>query len=112
VFERSPRGTFGSDRQLIFLGRLPVSPVLFLGATGYFAYLADRGRFRSAVLSELKHIMAFASLDNTYHIEDWFMTKSRLFVHVAKKGQRVGRRFDLPYRRLLSRLGRRLPRLL
>jgi len=112
VFERSRGSIFGFDRRLIFLGRLAVSPVLFIGATGYFAYLADRDRFRSAVLSELKRIMVFASLDGTYHIEDWYMKKNRLLVDVAKKHQRIGAGLDLPYKRLLSQVRRRLSGLL
>jgi hypothetical protein len=87
---------------------MAVSPVLFMGATGYFAYLADRDHFRSVVLSELRRIMSFADLDNTYRIEDWFVTRKRLLIQVAKRGQGNGRGFDLPYKRTLSWLGRRI----
>jgi len=97
-----------SGRRLVFLGRMAVSPVLFMGAVGYFAYLADRDHFRSVVLSELRRIMSFANLDNTYHIEDWFVKRNRLLIHVAKKGQGSGRRLDLPYKRTVSWLGRRI----
>jgi hypothetical protein len=107
VFERASKNSLISDRRLIFLGRMAVSPVVFIGAAGYFAYLADRDRFRSVVLSELRRIMSFASLDNTYHVEDWFMASNRLFVHVAKKGQKIGRGFHVPYERTLSWLMRR-----
>jgi hypothetical protein len=85
---------------------MAVSPVLFMGATGYFAYLADRDRFRSVVLSELTRIMSFADLDNTYYVEDWFATRKRLVIQVAKRGQRNGGRFEVPYKRTLSWLGR------
>ena len=111
VFERTPKDSLTSDRRLVFLGRMAVSPVLFMGAAGYFAYLADRDRFRSLVLSELRRIMSFASLDNTYHIEDWFLTSNRLFVYVAKRGRRIGRGLNLPYKGTLSWLGRRIARL-
>jgi hypothetical protein len=108
VFERTPKNTLTSERRLIFLGQMAVSPVLFMGATGYFAYLADRDRFRSVVLSELRRIMSFADLDNTYHIEDWFVTRKRLLIQVAKRGQGNGRGLDVPYKRTLSWLGRRI----
>jgi hypothetical protein len=111
VFERSPKNSLISDRRLIFLGRMAVSPVLFLGAVGYFAYLADRDRFRSVVLSELKRIMSFANLDNTYHIEDWFVKRNRLLIQVAKKGQGSRIRLNLPSKRTLSWLGRKISRL-
>ena len=87
---------------------MAVSPVLFMGATGYFAYLADRDRFRSVVLSELRRIMSFADLDNTYHIEDWFVARRRLLIQVTKRDQGNGRRFDMPYKRTLSWLRRRI----
>ena len=90
---------------------MAVSPVLFLGAVGYFAYLADRDRFRSVVLSELKRIMSFANLDNTYHIEDWFVKRNRLLIQVAKKGQGSRIRLNLPSKRTLSWLGRKISRL-
>ena len=108
VFERAPRNSLVSDRRLIFLGRMAVSPVLFLGAVGYFAYLADRDRFRSVVLSELRRIMSFANLDNTYHVEDWFVKKNRLLIHVAKKGQGTRIRLNLPFKRTLSWLSRKI----
>jgi hypothetical protein len=76
------------------LGQLLVSPVLFIGGGGYFAYLAHQSRFRRAVLSELKRIMSSASLDSRYYVEDWFMKKGRLFIHVAKKRQESRRRRD------------------
>jgi len=107
VFERTRKNGLTSDRRLIFLGRMTVSPVLFMGAAGYFAYLADRDRFRSVVLSELKRIMSFADLDNTYHVEDWFLARNRLFVYVAKRSRRIGGGFDMPYKRALSWLARR-----
>jgi hypothetical protein len=106
VFERTPKDSLTSDRRLVFLGRMAVSPLLFMGAAGYFTYLADRDHFRSLVLSELRRIMSFASLDNTYHIEDWFIRSNRLFVYVAKRSWRIGRGLDLPYKRALSWLRR------
>ena len=106
VFERSPRSIFRSNLHLIFLGRLIVSPVLFIGGGGYFAYLADQSRFRRAVLSELKRIMSSAGLDRRYYVEDWFMKKGRLFVHVAKRAQETGRRLDSPSERVTSWLRR------
>jgi hypothetical protein len=108
VFERTARNSLISDRRLIFLGRMVVSPVLFLGAVGYFAYLADRDRFRSIVLSELRRIMSFADLDNTYHVEDWFVRRNRLLIHVAKKSQGKRIKLDLPFKRALSWLGLRI----
>ena len=90
---------------------MAVSPVLFMGAVGYFAYMADRDRFRSVVLSELRRIMSFADLDNTYHVEDWFVKKNRLLIHVAKKGQGKRTRLDLPFKRTMSWLGRRFSKL-
>ncbi len=108
MFERTPKNSTISGRRLIFLGRMAVSPALFMGATGYFAYLADRDGFRSVVLSELRRIMSFANLDNTYHIEDWFVKRNRLLIQVAKKDQRSVRRFDFPYKRTVSWLGRRV----
>jgi hypothetical protein len=87
---------------------MAVSPVLFLGAVGYFAYLADRDRFRSVVLSELRRIMSFADLDNTYHVEDWFVRRNRLLIHVAKKGQGKRVRLNLPFKKALPWLGRRI----
>jgi hypothetical protein len=87
---------------------MAVSPVLLVGAIGYFAYLADKDRFRSAVLSELRRIMSFADLDNTYHVEDWFMKRNRLLIHVAKKNQGKRVRLNLPFKRVLSLLGRRI----
>jgi hypothetical protein len=108
VFERTPKNSLISDRRLIFLGQMAVSPVLLLGAVGYFAYLADKDRFRSAVLSELKRIMSFADLDNTYRVEDWFMKRNRLLIHVAKKNQGSRIRLNLPFKRTLSWLCRRI----
>jgi hypothetical protein len=108
VFEKTPKNSLMPGRRLIFLGRMAVSPVLFMGAVGYFAYLADRDHFRSVVLSELRRIMSFANLDNTYRIEDWFVKRNRLLIQVAKKGQGSGRRLDLPYKRTVSWLGRRI----
>lgn len=102
VYERLHRGLFQSETRLVFLGRLHVSPVLFLGAHGYFGYLADRQLFRSRIFSELKHIMSAACLDNTYYVEDWFMKKGRLLVHVAKKAQRIRGGFDLSWKRTAS----------
>jgi len=99
VFERVPRSIFRSDFRLVFLGRLNVSPVLFIGSGGYFAYLADQNRFRLTVLSELKRIMSSAGLDNTYHIEEWFMSKGRLLVRVAKKAHEGRRQSDLSRRK-------------
>lgn len=80
--------------------------MLFVGGGGYFAYLADRSRFRVAVLSELKRIMSSAGLDSSFHIRDWFMSKGRLFVHVAKTRQETRRRFDSPSKRTASWLKR------
>jgi hypothetical protein len=111
VFEMTPKYSLISDRRLIFLGRMAVSPVLFLGAVGYFAYLADRDRFRSVVLSELKRIMSFANLDSTYHVEDWFVKRNRLLIQVAKKGQGTRIRLNLPSKRVLSWLRRKIFRL-
>jgi len=85
--------------------------VLFLGSTGYFFYLADRDRFRSVVLSDLRQIMSFAGLDKTYCIEDWFVKKGRLLVQVAKRSQRARTGLDTLRKRLLSRLGREFSRL-
>jgi len=106
VFERSPRSIFRSNLRLIFLGQLIVSPVLFIGGGGYFAYLADQSRFRRAVLSELKRIMSSAGLDSRYYVKDWFMKKGRLFVHVAKRQQETRRRFDSPSQAVASWLKR------
>lgn len=111
VFERSPRSIFRSNLRLIFLGRLVVSPVLFVGGGGYFAYLADQSRFRWAVLSELKRIMSSAGLDRAYYVEDWFMKKGRLFVHVAKRRQQTRRRHDSPSKTAASWLKRTFHRL-
>jgi hypothetical protein len=108
VIERTPKNSLISDHRLIFLGRMAVSPVLFLGAVGYFAYLADRDRFRSVVLSELRRIMSFANLDNTYHVENWFMKRNRLLIHVAKKGQGRRIRLGLPFKRIASSLRRKI----
>ncbi len=105
VFERThdaPR----SHPDLVFLGRLNVTPVLFLGAHGYFAYLANQDRLRSAVLSELKRVMTSAGLDSTYRIEDWFLKKDRLVVHVVKKVQDTRAHFDSPSSRIASWLRR------
>jgi hypothetical protein len=68
-----------------------VLPILFLGASGYFCFLAERQRWRSVVMAELKHIMVAASLDNSYQVENWFMKKDRLFVHVVRRAQGIGR---------------------
>lgn len=111
VFERSPRSIFRSNLRLIFLGRLVVSPLLFVGGGGYFAYLADQSRFRRAVLSELKRIMSSAGLDSRYYVEDWFMKKGRLFLHVAKRAQETRRRLHSPSERTASWLRRALARL-
>jgi len=108
VFEKTPRSIFASDLRLVFLGRMTISPTLFIGATGYFAYLADRDRFRSVVLSDLKRIMSLASLDSTYRVEDWFVKKGRLCVHVAKRSQGTRRRLDWPSKGFRSWLGREL----
>jgi hypothetical protein len=108
VFERIPGNSLISDHRLIFLGRMAVSPVLFLGAVGYFAYLADQDRFRSVVLSELRRIMSFADLDNTYHVEDWFVKRNRLLIRVAKKSQGSRARLNLPFKRTLSWLRRKI----
>jgi len=102
VFERSPKGGFRSNVRLIFLGRLLVSPLLLMGATGFHAYLAYEHRFRSKVYSELKHIMSAACLDNTYHILDWFMSKGRLFVYVAERTPAIRRGLGLSSRRAKS----------
>lgn len=102
VFERSPKGVFRSDRRLIFLGQLNISPALFIGAGGYFAYLSEQSRFRSTVLSELKRIMLFAGLDNTYRVENWFMSKGRLFVNVTKRTHQAKKGFNSASKRLAS----------
>jgi len=102
VFERSPRGRLGSNVRLIFLGRLLVSPLLFMGASGYYAYLANEHRFRSKIYSELKHIMSAACLDNTYHILDWFMSKGRLSVYVAERAPAIRRGLGLSSKRAKS----------
>jgi hypothetical protein len=109
VFERISRSLLIPDLRLVFLGRMAVSPTLFIGAAGYFAYLADRDRFRSVVLSDLKRIMSFASLDSTYRVENWFVKKGRLCVHVAKRSQGTRRRLDWPSKGFRSWLGRELP---
>jgi hypothetical protein len=90
---------------------MAVSPALFMGAVGYFAYLADRDRFRSVVLAELRRIMSFANLDNTYHVEDWFVKKNRLLIHVARRRQGKRTRIDLPFKRSVSWLGRKFSEL-
>jgi len=107
VFERTSKNSLIPSRRLIFLGRMVVSPVLFMGAVGYFAYLADRDRFRSVVLAELRRIMSFADLDNTYHVENWFVKKNRLLIHVAKRRQGKRTRLYLPFRRTMSWLGQK-----
>ena len=99
VFERTRGHSLTSDRRLIFLGRMTVSPLLSIGATGYFAYLANWGRFRSIVLSELKRIMSVAGLDNSYQIENWCMSKDRLIIHVAKNSQKNASESNLLYNR-------------
>lgn len=91
VFEKSAKGPLRSNVRLIFLGRLLVSPLLFMGASGYFAYLTIDQRFRSKICSELWHIRSAACLDNTYHILDWFMTRGRLFVYVGEKSPTIKR---------------------
>lgn len=110
VYESSPKGPFQSNTRLIFLGRLLVSPLLFLGATGYYAYLADQQRFRSIVLSELRHIMSAACLDSTYRILDWFMKKGRLFVYVAEKRPAIKRGLGPHSKKTLTWLRRVLSR--
>jgi hypothetical protein len=85
---------------------MAVSPAVFMGAAGYFAYLADRDRFRSVVLSDLRRIMAFADLDNTYRIEDWFVRRKLLLIQVTKGRQRNGRGLLAPYKKALSWLER------
>lgn len=102
VYEKVGKGSLDSGVRLVFLGRMLVSPVLFLGAHGYFAYLSDRQVFRSKVLAELRHIMTAASLDSTYYIEDWFMKKGRLLVHVARKAHKIKRELDSPWRKAAS----------
>lgn len=102
VYERVGKGPLHSSVRLVFLGRMLVSPVLFLGAHGYFGYLPDRQVFRSRVFSELRHIMAAASLDSTYYVEDWLMKKGRLLVHVARKAHRIKRELDSPWRKAAS----------
>ena len=99
VFEKTRGPSLTSDRRLIFLGRMTVSPLLSIGATGYFAYLANWGRFRSIVLSELKRIMSVAGLDNSYQIENWYMSKDRLIIHVAKNSQKNASESNLLYNR-------------
>jgi len=106
VYERSGKGPFRSKLRLIFLGRLLVLPVLFVGANGYFAYLADRQLFRSIVFSELRHIMAAANVDSRYYVEDWFMKRGRLLVHVARKAERIKRELNSPRKRVASWLKR------
>ncbi len=108
VYERSRRGLLRSDNRLIFLGKLHVLPILFLGANGYFSYLAGYQLFRSTVFSELKHIMSAACLDNTYYVEDWFVKKGRLLVHVARRVHRIKREMDSPWKLVKSRLKRLL----
>ena len=56
-----------------------------MGGHGYFAYLTVRDEWRTPVLSELRHIMAAASLDSTYWVTDWFMRKGCLIVYVKKR---------------------------
>jgi|GEM_PF-2185998 len=101
VFERA-RDAQHTHPDLVFLGRLNVRPVLFLGAHGYFAYLADQDRLRSAVMAELRQIMTSADLDSTYCIEDWFLKKDRLVVHVVKKVQDMRAHLDSPSSRIGS----------
>jgi hypothetical protein len=98
VFEKSRRGIFQSELRLIFLGRLLVLPVLFVGAAGYFVYLAGHDRLRSIVFSELRHIVSSAGLDSTYRIEDWFMKKGRLIVQVTRRAERIKTQLDSPLR--------------
>lgn len=102
VFEKSPRGLFRSDVRVIFLGRLLVLPVLFCRREWVFRDISDQHHLRSAMLSELKRIMSAANVDNSYHVVDWFMKKDRLFVHVARKAQKVERRLDSPSKRIAS----------
>ena len=47
-------------------------------------------------------LMAAASLDSTYYVEDWFMKKGRLLVHVARKAHRIKRELDSPWRKAAS----------
>lgn len=109
VFERAPRGILASDLRLVFLGRMAISPTLLIGAAGYFTYLADWDCFRSVVLSDLMRIMSFAGLDSRYRIDDWFVKKGRLYVHVTKKGQEIRKRRDR-LRQLRSWLSQELSR--
>ena len=88
VFDRSSSGHLQSKARLLFLGRLRLLPVVSMGGHAYFAYLIDRNEWRTAVLSELAHIMAAAGLDSTYWITDWFMRKGCLIVHVKKRMHR------------------------
>ena len=105
VYEKSNKGLLHSGLRLLFLGKLLVLPVLFLGAGGY-AYLADQQLFRWKVFHELKNIMLAARLDNTYYVEDWFMNRGRLFVHVKRRAQRIKRELKLPWKRAASWLRR------
>ena len=109
VFEKTRGNSLTSDRRLIFLGRMTVSPLLSIGATEYFVYLANWGRFRSIVLSELKRIMSVAGLDNSYQIENWFMAKDRLIIHVAKNSQKSASQSNLLCNRGRRWLRRRFP---
>jgi hypothetical protein len=109
VFEKTRANSLISDRRLIFLGKITLSPMLSIGATGYFAYLANWGRFRSIVLSELKRIMSVAGLDSSYQIENWFMAKDRLIIHVAKNSQKNANQCNLLYSKGRHWLRRRFP---
>ncbi len=100
VFERSSSWHPQSSTRLLFLGRLRILPVLSVGATGYFAYLSDRQKWRSAVVSELSGIMTAAGLDNTYYILDWFMKKDRLIVYVGKRASKTRSRTSFLEKRL------------
>lgn len=101
VFEKSWRGLLRSDVRVIFLGRLHVLPLLFCRREWIFRDVSDQHRLRSAMLSELNHIMSAANLDSTYHVVDWFMRKGRLFVHVSREAQKRRRASNLAWDRVV-----------
>lgn len=74
------------SRRLVFIGKMEIVAILFLGFTGYW-YIAGT-QYDSPVVNGLLSIMATARLDESkFKVMDWYQKKGRLLVHVTKTRQ-------------------------
>jgi hypothetical protein len=72
-----------ANKQL-FLGRIPVLGIILLGLSTC-SYLGFTNRFPLTIHNELLSILSLARVDDlTYQIVDFFQTKDKLVIQVAR----------------------------